>query len=105
MFLWLLGVKSLWMLYIFAIIYGFFYGGKVPLVPGLIGFYFSGKSLATIIGGAHAFSLIGGAAGPLIGGIIFDQTGSYAIAFIIGAALWAIAVALVFVVATKIGTT
>ncbi len=96
MFLWLVGVKSLWMLYIFAIIYGFFYGGKIPLVPGLIGFYFPGKSLATIIGGVDALSTIGGIIGPLIGGIVFDQTGSYAIAFIIGAAFWAIATALAF---------
>jgi len=98
MFLWLLGVKGLLMLYIFAIIYGFFYGGNVPLFPGLIGFYFPGKSLATIIGAAHAFALIGGAIGPLIGGIVIDQTGSYANAFIIGAAFWAIAAALAFLV-------
>ena len=96
MFLWLLGLKGLWMLYIFAIIYGFFYGGKAPLVPGLIGTYFPGKSLATIIGVLHALCLIGGAIGPLIGGIVFDQTGSYSIAFIIGAVFWTIAVALTF---------
>ena len=92
MFLWLLGVKGLLMLYIFAIIYGFFYGGYSPLVPGLIGFYFPGKSMATIIGAVFAFALIGGATGPLIGGIVFDRTESYATAFIIGAAFWATAV-------------
>ena len=97
-FLWLLGVKNLWMLYTFAIIFGFFYGGKSPLVPGLVGFYFPGKSLATIIGGVHAFSVIGSVIGPLVGGIVFDQTGSYAIAFTVGTAFWAIAVSLLFLV-------
>ena len=98
MFLWLLGVKGLWMLYIFAIIYGFFYGGYAALIAGLIGFYFPGRALATIIGAVHAFSLIGGAIGPLIGGIVFDQTGSYATAFIIGAAFWALAATLTFLI-------
>ena len=98
MFLWLTGVRSLWMLYTFAIVYGFFYGGKVPLVPGLIGLHFPGKSLATIIGGAQAFAMIGGVIGPLLGGIVFDQTDSYAIAFIVGAGVWVIAAALTFLV-------
>ncbi len=98
MFLWFPGVKSLWMLYIFAIVYGFFSAGVVPLVPGLLGSYFPGKSLATIIGGSHAFCSIGGAIGPLIGGIVFDLTRSYATAFIIGAILWAIATALTFLI-------
>ena len=89
MFLWLTGVKSLWMIYVFAIIYGFFYGGKTPLIPGLIGLCFPGKSMATIIGMVHGLSLIGGALGPLVGGIAYDATSSYTAAFAMGAFFWA----------------
>ena len=89
LFLWLTIVNNLWMLYVFAIIYGFFYGGKTPLIPGLICFYFPGKSMATIMGMIHGISLGGGALGPVIGGIAYDTTGSYTAAFVIGALFWA----------------
>jgi Sugar phosphate permease len=91
MFAWLQGVQSLWMLYLFAVIYGFFYGGKVPQVSGLIGYCFPGNSLATIFGTINAISMVGGVLGPLIGGFVWDTTGSYQIAFIIGASFWALA--------------
>ena len=83
MILWLIGAKSLWMLYVFAIIYGFFYGGKVPQIPGLVGFFFGTKSLAELIGITHAIAILIGSGGPLLAGYIFDATGSYAVAFII----------------------
>jgi len=100
MFLWLLGVRSLWMLYLFAMIYGFFYGGKVPQVPGLVGYFFPGKSLATILGALTAIAAIGAVLGPLVGGFVWDATGSYEIAFIIGASFWALAAILAYFLKT-----
>ena len=100
MFLWLLGVQSLWMIYLFAIIYGFFYGGKVPQVPGLVGYFFPGKSLATILGMLTAIAAIGAVLGPLLGGFVWDATGSYRIAFIIGASFWALAAILAYFLKT-----
>jgi len=100
MFLWLLGVQSLWMIYLFAIIYGFFYGGKVPQVPGLVGYFFPGKSLATTLGALTAIAAIGGILGPLLGGFVWDATGSYRIAFIIGASFWALAAILAYFLKT-----
>jgi MFS family permease len=94
MFIWLLRVQSLWMIYFFAIIYGFFYGGQVPQIPGLIGYFFPGKSLATIFGTLGAISAIGGILGPLVGGFVWDKTGSYGMAFIIGASFWALSIIL-----------
>ena len=91
MFLWLLRVQSLWMIYSFAIIYGFFYGGHVPQIPGLIGYFFPGKSLTTIFGTLGAISSMGSILGPLVGGLVWDRTGSYGMAFIIGASFWALA--------------
>jgi MFS family permease len=91
MFIWLLKVQSLWMIYFVAIIFGFFAGGLVPQVPGLIGYFFPGRSLTTIFGVSGAISSAGGILGPLVGGLAWDKTGSYRMAFIIGASLWAVA--------------
>jgi len=57
--LWLIITGSLWMLYLFVIVYGFFYHASSP----------------TRI--------------PVLGGYIYDHTGSYGIAFTIGAICWA----------------
>jgi MFS family permease len=94
MFIWLLRVQSLWMIYFFAIIFGFFSGGLAPQVPGLIGYFFPGKSLTTIFGTLSAISSPGGILGPLVGGLVWDRTGSYGMAFIIGASFWALTVIL-----------
>ncbi len=85
MLFWLLAVRNLWMLSIFALIYGFFYGGKITAIPGLIGSFFGTRSLGEIIGAIHAASLTGGIIGPVLGGYIFDKSGSYRIAFLIAA--------------------
>ncbi|MGA8849882.1 MAG: MFS transporter [Dehalococcoidia bacterium] len=90
MFIWLLRVQSLWMIYFFAIIFGFFSGGLAPQVPGLIGYFFPGKSLTTIFGTLSAISSPGSILGPLVGGLVWDRTGSYGMAFIIGASFWAL---------------
>lgn len=85
MLLWLIGVQNLWMLSLFAVVYGFFYGGKITTIPGLIGSFFGTRSLGEIIGAIHAVSLAGGIIGPVLGGYIFDRSGSYRIAFLIAA--------------------
>jgi MFS family permease len=87
-FLWLIGVKEPWMLYVFVIIYGFFYGGKVPLIPATLRFFFGTKALGRLSGAAHAISLVGGALGPVLAGYIVDVSGSYLIAFLVGAVFW-----------------
>jgi MFS transporter, OFA family, oxalate/formate antiporter len=94
MLLWLIGVGNLWMLSVFAVIYGFFYGGKITTIPGLIGSFFGTRSLGEMIGAIHAVSLAGGIIGPVLGGYIFDRTGSYRIAFLIAALSFLISAAL-----------
>ncbi len=82
MLFWLIGVRNLWMLWFFTLMYGYFYGGKITTLPGLIGSSFGRRSLGEIIGTIHALSLTGGIIGPVLGGYIFDQSGSYRIAFL-----------------------
>ena len=83
--LFLIGARSIEMLYVFAIVYGFFYGGKVTLIPGLIGFFYGTESLATLIGTSHSLAIFGGAGGPILAGYLFDRTGSYTVAFLLAA--------------------
>lgn len=85
MLLWLIRVRAPWMLLVFTLTYGFFYGGKITTIPGLIGFFFGTRSLGEIIGIIHAVSLTGGIIGPVLGGYIYDQSGSYRLAFLIAA--------------------
>jgi MFS family permease len=96
MVFWLLGVQSLWMIYLFVIIYGFFYGGSTLQVAGLVGYFFPGRSLATILGVLSAIAGIGAILGPLVGGFVWDETGSYQIGFIIGASFWGLAAILAY---------
>ncbi|MFC2058932.1 MFS transporter [Chloroflexota bacterium] len=83
--LWLMGTSSLWMLYIFVIFFGFFSHGASPARFGLLRYLFGTKSLGSIMGILTAVSTLFGALGPLVAGYIYDQTGSYSIAFLIAA--------------------
>ena len=65
-------------LYAFALFYGFGYGSLAPVTPYLIADRFGGQVLGAAYGLCTFFAAgIGGACGPLIGGLIFDRTGSY----------------------------
>ena len=69
------------MLYLFALIYGFFYGSWIPLVVALTGNYFGLKHLGTLLG-IIQIGLVGGIVGPLIGGLIYDKMENYSMAFL-----------------------
>ncbi len=64
-------------LYAFALIYGFGYGSLAPVTPYLIADRFGGQVLGAAYGLCTFFFAGGGAAlRPIIGGFIFDKTGS-----------------------------
>ncbi len=77
--------QDLWMFYLFAIVYGFNYGGFDSPVTAMIGDIFGLRSLGVIMGVLGVGWGIGAAIGSTIGGLIFDTRGSYFIAFLIGA--------------------
>jgi MFS family permease len=83
---WLVPARELWMLYLFAIIFGFAVGGMAasesPLVAGLFGL----SSHGLIYGVVHLGFTAGAAVGPVVTGYIFDLTGSYQLAFLVCAA-------------------
>ena len=63
--------------YVIAAIFGFAYGGVMPLYAVLARDYFGQRILGTILGAATMLSAFGMALGPVIGGWIFDTYGRY----------------------------
>ncbi len=82
--LWLIYVNKPWMMVLFAIIFGFAYGGIMPQIPRIISELFGVRSMGSILGVFTTSVSIGPAIGPYMGGVIFDHTGSYDYAFMIG---------------------
>jgi MFS family permease len=70
-------------------LFGFCMGAFGTLFTLLIQDNFGLRSFGSITGISHASGAATMAIGPLIGGIVFDTTGSYSLAFIIVAALMA----------------
>jgi MFS family permease len=95
MMLWLIRARSPWMFYSFAAIYGFAFGGWIPMFPAIIGDLFGTGSLGALIGATQAGNGLGGSAGPFLAGLIFDITGSYFLAFLIVAVLFFAAAGLI----------
>lgn len=82
-FILLLVARELWMLYIFAIIFGLAYGEILCMMSLLPAELFGLRSQGVILGIIIFASTIGGSIGPVVAGKIFDITGSYQIALMI----------------------
>jgi MFS family permease len=79
--IWLQLSDALWMLFLFALVYGFAHGGFFALASPLTADLFGTSSHGVIFGIITFASTIGGALGPVVAGYIFDITGSYGTAF------------------------
>ncbi len=62
--------------------FGLAMGGTAPLETMAWARYFGRSYLATITGLAHSLGTAGSVAGPLFGSLVYDATGSYAVAFV-----------------------
>lgn len=102
--LWLMWAQELWMLYVFAIAFGFLWGGLGVLTTALIGDVFGMRSIGAIMGMMSAGWALGAASGPAIGGYIFDVRGTYFMAFAAGAVAILIAALLVALVTISYGS-
>ena len=85
--LWLVWADGLWILYLIAAVNGFTQGGHGVAVTALIGDTFGVANLGKIMGALGLGWAIGAGLGPVIGGLIFDKTGDYSLAFVIMAAV------------------
>ncbi len=79
---WLTQSTALWMLNVFAVVYGFSFGGRTSALPTLISETFGPRSFGKTIGLLEASWGVGAAVGPAAGGRIFDMTGGYGAAFL-----------------------
>jgi MFS family permease len=80
----LLLARELWLVYLFAVIFGFGYGGLSTLISPMVAELFGLSSHGVIFGVIIMFGGTAGmAVGPLLAGHIFDITGRYQLAFII----------------------
>lgn len=63
--------------FIFAVLFGIAFGGRLPLLFSIRGDYFGRKAFATITGFSQLPSNLLMIVGPLFAGYMFDRTGSY----------------------------
>jgi len=79
--LWLQLANKLWMLYLFAVVYGFAHGGFFALVSPTVAGLFGTRSHGVILGIVLCSGTLGGASGSVLAGHIFDITNSYQLVF------------------------
>ncbi len=85
--LWLLVATEIWMLYLFAAIFAFGYGGCAAAQSPMVAEMFGLRSVGAILGFASFSFTVGGAIGPFLAGWLFDMSGRYAVSFLVAAAV------------------
>ena len=78
--LWLQIAKELWMIYLFAMIYGIAHGGFYTAISPMVAEFFGIKAHGALFGIVVFSGTFGGALGPILAGHIFDVTGGYSLA-------------------------
>lgn len=76
-------VETLWMLYLFGILFGTAYGGIMSMQALVVADFFGLRAIGFIFGTVTFFYTLGGATGPLLSGCLFDFLHSYKPAFVI----------------------
>ena len=79
---WLQVAHGIWMLYLFAAVYGLAHGGFFTAISPLVAEWFGIDSHGSLFGIVVFFGTAGGAAGPLLAGHLFDRFGSYQSTFL-----------------------
>src|SRR5687767_12714592 len=84
--------------YVLALVFGFAYGGVMPLYAILVREYFGARVMGAAFGAVSVAATLGMALGPWLGGALYDSLGSYAWMFVGSSAigLGAVAIALTF---------
>ena len=72
---------SLFPVYLFAVLYGIGFGGRIPLMTAIRGEFFGRKAFATIMGLGQAPNNIMLIGAPIFAGYMFDATGTYIVPF------------------------
>ena len=75
-FVLLQSAESTWMLFLFAVVYGFAHGGFFTVMSPTLAEFFGTGSHGVIFGIVLFSGSIGGAIGTLLAGPLFDTSGS-----------------------------
>lgn len=81
---WLTFSTNLWMLYVFAAVFGAAYGGLSPPTTAIVGDTFGLRHIGLIFGLLEIGWVCGAAIGPALAGYVFDVSGRYDVAFLVG---------------------
>lgn len=92
--LFLFNQQSMLMLYTFFVLYGFGMGASMPMAMVMRARYFGRKHFGAIAGISQGMMMPVSAMGPIAGGLIYDMTGSYIMAFVLFAITLGISAAL-----------
>jgi MFS family permease len=82
-FSWLQVAGEMWMLYLFAVIYGLAHGGFFTVVSPIVAELFGIGSHGVLFGIVVFSGTVGGSIGPVVAGHIFDMVSSYQLVFLI----------------------
>jgi MFS family permease len=82
--------------YALALVFGFAYGGVMPLYAILVREYFGERVMGSAFGAVSLAATLGMSLGPWLGGWLFDAVGSYAWMFVASSAIGLGAVAIAF---------
>ena len=85
------GTHQTWMLYYFSIVFGFGFGMSAPLVTMVVTDVFQGPKVGATVGFVWFSFAVGGTIGPWLGGLLFERTGNYRLAFIIAGVVFVLA--------------
>jgi predicted MFS family arabinose efflux permease len=80
-FFWLQVAIEMWMLYLFAVVYGVAHGSFFTVISPMVAELFGIGSHGVLLGIVVFSGTAGGAIGPILGGYIFDITSSYQLVF------------------------
>ena len=97
----LIWIRELWMLYLYGFINGITFASFGTAITVLIGRIFTLSDIGKVLGILEVGIYVGGAIGPYLGGLIFDSSGSYNLAFIIMSAAVLARIILVFILRVK----
>lgn len=73
----LMNTASSFMVWLYALLFGFSMGGVVVLMPMVVGKYWGLKSYSVLLGIIWVANAAGGSSGTYVSGLIYDYLGSY----------------------------
>jgi MFS family permease len=104
-FLWLQMAGTMWMLYLFAGAYGMAHGAYYTVISPVAAELFGIASHGAILGVAFLSGNIGGALGPVAGGMVFDAVRSYRPVFLVMVGLSVVGLVLSIMLKPAVGKT